>query len=79
MLVHIGKLFFQTNACNWKFAVCSEFFKIYFEVCLKLETDYGPGIVLVKTLFCNSGVPALTYLDLKNLKSIVLFKLLAAV
>jgi hypothetical protein len=57
------------------------FFKIYFEVCLELETDYGPGIVLVKTalLFCDSGVPALTYLDLKNLKIIVLFKLLAAV
>lgn len=34
-----------------------------------METDYGPGIMLVKTtfLFCDSGVPALTSLDLKIL------------
>lgn len=78
--MHIGKLFFFTNVLYWKFAVCSEFFKIYIEVCLEVETDYGPGIMLVKTtfLFCDSGVPALTYLDLKNL-TIVLLKLLAAV
>jgi len=40
----------------------AHFFKIYFEVCIEVETDYGPGIVFVKTafLFCDSGVPALT-------------------
>jgi len=67
--VHIGKLFFHTNVLYWKFAVCSLFFKIYFEVCIEVETDYGPGIVLIKTafLFCDSGVPALIFLDLKIL------------
>jgi len=38
------------------------FFKIYFEVCIEVETDYGPGIVLKTAfLFCDSGVPALTF------------------
>lgn len=66
--MHSGKLFFHTNVLYWKFAVCTEFFKIYIEVCLEVETDYGPGIVgKTAFLFCDSGVPALTYLDLKNL------------
>jgi hypothetical protein len=39
------------------------FSKFYLEVCIEVETDYGPGIVFVKTafLFCDSGVPALTF------------------